>query len=68
MTLPTNPNGHFGFKEEKSIIGNNVTQYGQVGIAQNIIIEDNVIALTRSGVSKKLQRGKTYFGYPASEA
>jgi UDP-3-O-[3-hydroxymyristoyl] glucosamine N-acyltransferase len=52
----------------KTIIGNNVTLYGQVGIAQNLLIENDVTVLGKSGVTKNLQSGKTYFGYPASEA
>lgn len=52
----------------KTKIGNNVTLYGQVGVAQNLVIEDDVVVLGKSGVTKNLQSGKTYFGYPASEA
>jgi UDP-3-O-[3-hydroxymyristoyl] glucosamine N-acyltransferase len=43
----------------KTIVGNNVILYGQVGVA---------IVLAKSGVSKSLEGGKTYFGTPAEEA
>lgn len=52
----------------KTKIGNNVVLYGQVGIAQNLEIGDDVVILAKSGVAKNLARGKTYFGYPATEA
>jgi UDP-3-O-[3-hydroxymyristoyl] glucosamine N-acyltransferase len=52
----------------KTIIGNHVVLYGQVGIAQNLTIGDGAVILAKSGVSKNLQGGKTYFGYPATEA
>jgi UDP-3-O-[3-hydroxymyristoyl] glucosamine N-acyltransferase len=42
--------------------------YGQVGVAQNLEIEDGVVILAKSGVSKNLKAGRTYFGYPAAEA
>jgi UDP-3-O-[3-hydroxymyristoyl] glucosamine N-acyltransferase len=51
----------------KTIVGDNVVLYGQVGIAQRLTIGDDVVVLAKSGVSKDLERGKTYFGYPASE-
>lgn len=49
-------------------IGNDVTIWGQVGISSNILIEDKVVILAASGVSKDLKEGKTYFGAPAEEA
>ena len=48
--------------------GNDVILYGQVGVAQNIEIGDNVLISAKSGVSKSLEGGKAYFGYPAAEA
>ncbi len=52
----------------KTILEDNVTVYGQVGIAQNLHIGAGAIILAKSGVSKDLEGGKTYFGYPAAEA
>ena len=51
----------------KTIIGDHVILYGQVGIAQNLVLENNIVVLAKSGVSKNLEKGKTYFGYPAEE-
>jgi UDP-3-O-[3-hydroxymyristoyl] glucosamine N-acyltransferase len=51
----------------KTIIGDHVILYGQVGVAQNLILENNIVVLAKSGVSKNLEKGKTYFGYPAEE-
>lgn len=49
-------------------MGHDVALCVQVGIAQNLKIEDNVVILAKSGVSKELESGKVYFGYPAGEA
>jgi UDP-3-O-[3-hydroxymyristoyl] glucosamine N-acyltransferase len=48
-------------------IRNNVTLWGQVGCASGIIIEDDVVVLAQSGISKSLEKGKTYFGSPCGE-
>ena len=52
----------------KTVIGDHVTIYGQAGIAHNLNIGSHTTILAKSGVSKDLESGKTYFGYPASEA
>ena len=49
-------------------IGNDVTIWGQVGVSSDITVEDGVVILATSGVSKDLKKGKTYFGAPAEEA
>ena len=48
-------------------IKDNVTLWGQVGCASNVIIEENVVVGAQSGISKSLKAGKTYFGSPCSE-
>jgi len=52
----------------KTIIEDDVTLYGQVGVAQSIRIGAKAVVLAKSGVSKTLEGGKTYFGAPAIEA
>jgi UDP-3-O-[3-hydroxymyristoyl] glucosamine N-acyltransferase len=37
-------------------------------VAQNLHIGAGVVVLAKSGVSKSLAAGKTYFGIPAEEA
>ncbi len=49
-------------------LGDGVVLFGQVGIAQNLKIGDKAVVLAKSGVSKDLEGGKSYFGYPATEA
>ena len=51
----------------KTIIEDDVTLYGQVGLAHNIVIGKGATVLAKSGVSKSLEGGKTYFGTPATE-
>jgi len=51
-----------------TVLGDWVVLFGQVGIAQNLKIGDKAVVLAKSGVSKDLEGGKTYFGYPATEA
>jgi UDP-3-O-[3-hydroxymyristoyl] glucosamine N-acyltransferase len=41
--------------------------YGQVGVAQNVTIGEGAVVLAKSGVSKSLPGGRTYFGIPAEE-
>ncbi|MDX5447987.1 MAG: UDP-3-O-(3-hydroxymyristoyl)glucosamine N-acyltransferase [Bacteroidota bacterium] len=50
------------------VIGNEVTFWGQVGCTSGISIGDKAVILAQSGISKSLEGGKTYFGYPADEA
>lgn len=51
----------------KTILEDEVTLYGQVGLAHNIVIGKGATVLAKSGVSKSLEGGKTYFGTPATE-
>lgn len=50
------------------VIEDEVTLWGQVGISSGITIGTKAVVLAQSGVSKSLEGGKTYFGYPAGEA
>lgn len=50
------------------VIGNEVTLWGQVGTTSGITIGDKAVVLAQSGVSKSLEGGKVYFGYPAEES
>lgn len=50
------------------VIGNEVTLWGQVGTTSGITIGDKAVVLAQSGVSKSLDGGKVYFGYPAEES
>ena len=45
-----------------------VSIWGQVGITSGITIGTKAVLLAQAGVSKSLEGGKTYFGYPAEEA
>ncbi len=49
------------------IIEDEVTIWGQVGMASGITIGSKAIIQAQSGVSKSLEGGKVYFGYPADE-
>jgi len=51
----------------KSTLEDDVILYGQVGIAQNVRIGAKAVILAKSGVSKDLPGGKTYYGTPAQE-
>ena len=51
-----------------NIIEDKVTIWGQVGMTSGITIGTGAVILAQSGVSKSLDAGKTYFGYPAEEA
>lgn len=50
-----------------SVIEDEVTLWGQVGIPSGIVIGKGAVILAQSGVSKSLEGGKTYFGSPADE-
>ncbi|THD67935.1 UDP-3-O-(3-hydroxymyristoyl)glucosamine N-acyltransferase [Robertkochia marina] len=50
------------------VIEDEVTIWGQVGMTSGITIGSKAIILAQSGISKSLEGGKTYFGYPAEEA
>jgi UDP-3-O-[3-hydroxymyristoyl] glucosamine N-acyltransferase len=45
-----------------------VTIWGQVGSTSGITIGEKAVILAQSGISKSLEGGKTYFGYPAEES
>ena len=50
------------------VIEDEVTIWGQVGMTSGITIGTKAVILAQSGISKSLQGGQTYFGYPAEEA
>lgn len=50
------------------IIEDEVTLWGQVGMTSGITIGAKAVVLAQSGVSKSLEGGKVYFGYPAEES
>ena len=50
------------------IIENEVTIWGHVGMNSGITIGEKAVILAQSGISKSLEGGHTYFGYPAGEA
>ena len=45
-----------------------VSIWGQVGITSGVTIGSKAVLLAQAGVSKSLEGGKSYFGYPAEEA
>ncbi len=45
----------------------NVTLWGQVGCASDVVIGEGAVVLAQSGISKSLVAGKTYFGSPAKD-
>lgn len=51
-----------------TVIEDEVTLWGQVGIISGITIGKKAVVLAQSGVSKSLEGGQVYFGYPAGEA
>lgn len=50
------------------VLEDEVTLWGQVGITSGATIGKRAVILAQSGISKSLEGGKTYFGYPAEEA
>ncbi len=50
------------------VIEDEVTLWGQVGTTSGITIGSKAVVLAQSGVSKSLDSGKVYFGYPAEES
>ena len=50
------------------VIEDEVTLWGQVGCASGITIGAKAVVQAQSGISKSLEGGKVYFGYPAEEA
>ncbi len=51
-----------------TIIEDNVTMWGQVGVTSGITIGAGAVVYAQSGVSKSLAGGQNYFGSPAEEA
>ncbi|GIV31706.1 MAG: UDP-3-O-(3-hydroxymyristoyl)glucosamine N-acyltransferase [Saprospiraceae bacterium] len=51
----------------KAILEDEVVLYGQVGVAPRVRIGKGAVVSAKSGVSKDLPPGKTYFGIPAEE-
>jgi UDP-3-O-[3-hydroxymyristoyl] glucosamine N-acyltransferase len=45
----------------------NVTLWGQVGCASDVVIGEGATVLAQSGISKSLAPGRTYFGSPAKD-
>ena len=50
------------------VIEDEVTIWGQVGMTSGITVGRKAVILAQSGISKSLEGGQTYFGYPAGEA
>lgn len=50
------------------VIEDEVTIWGQVGSTSGITIGTKAVIQAQSGISKSLEGGKVYFGYPAQEA
>ena len=48
-------------------IKDNVTLWGQVGCASDVVLGEGAVVLAQSGISKDLEPGKTYFGSPCGE-
>ena len=51
-----------------TVIEDEVTLWGQVGVISGITIGKGAVVYAQSGVSRTLPAGKTYFGSPAEEA
>jgi UDP-3-O-[3-hydroxymyristoyl] glucosamine N-acyltransferase len=49
------------------VIEDEVTLWGQVGCASGVTIGKKAVVQAQSGISKSLEGGKIYFGYPAEE-
>lgn len=52
----------------KTIIEDEVTLWGQVGVNKDLHLGKGAVVLAQSGVGDNLEAGKVYFGSPASEA
>lgn len=52
----------------KTIILDDVTLWGQVGVQKDITIEKGAVVLGQSGVTKSLKGNRVYFGTPATDA
>jgi UDP-3-O-[3-hydroxymyristoyl] glucosamine N-acyltransferase len=49
-------------------VGDGVVLWGQVGVGKTLRIGDNAVVMGQSGVTGTLEGGKTYMGFPATEA
>ena len=49
-------------------VGDGVVLWGQVGVGKTLRIGDNAVVMGQSGVTGSLEGGKTYMGFPATEA
>lgn len=49
-------------------IEDDVILWGQVAVQKDLVIGKGAVVLACSGVSKSLEGGKTYYGYPAEDA
>jgi UDP-3-O-[3-hydroxymyristoyl] glucosamine N-acyltransferase len=49
------------------VVEDEVTMWGQVGVASGLTIGTKAIILAQSGISKSLKPNKTYFGTPAED-
>lgn len=52
----------------KTIVADEVTLWGQVGVNKDLHLGKGSVVLAQSGVGDSLEAGKTYFGSPAQEA
>ncbi|HET8572998.1 MAG TPA: UDP-3-O-(3-hydroxymyristoyl)glucosamine N-acyltransferase [Edaphocola sp.] len=52
----------------KTIIADEVTLWGQVGVNKDLYLGKGAVVLAQSGVGDSLEAGKTYFGTPAQDA
>ena len=50
------------------IVEDDVILWGQVGVQKDLTIGKGAVVLGKSGISKTLAGGKTYFGQPVEEA
>lgn len=48
-------------------VEDNVTLWGQVGCASDVVIGEGAVVLAQSGIAKSLPGGKTYFGSPCED-
>lgn len=51
-----------------TILEDGVTLWGQVGVNKTIRIGAGAVVLGQAGVTNNLEGGKTYMGFPATEA
>ncbi|HMQ45547.1 MAG TPA: UDP-3-O-(3-hydroxymyristoyl)glucosamine N-acyltransferase, partial [Mariniflexile sp.] len=49
------------------VVEDEVTFWGQVGCTSGVTIGTKAVLLAKSGISKSLEGGKSYFGVPAED-